>query len=61
MKEKAKLTVEEIERLLTVEFPQMFNPQGGLPSTKSGSAVALSVNVTIRNRCVRAGRLPERP
>ena len=29
MKEKAKLTVEEIERLLTVEFPQMFNPQGG--------------------------------
>jgi hypothetical protein len=29
MKEKAKLTVAEIERLLTVEFPQMFNSQGG--------------------------------
>ena len=29
MKEKAKLTVEEIENLLTAEFPQMFNPQGG--------------------------------
>jgi len=26
---KAKLTVEELERLLTVEFPQMFNPQSG--------------------------------
>jgi hypothetical protein len=24
MKEKAKLTVEEIENLLTAEFPQMF-------------------------------------
>ena len=29
MKEKAKLTEAEIERLLTAEFPQMFNPQGG--------------------------------
>jgi uncharacterized protein (TIGR00369 family) len=29
MKEKAKLTAQEIERLLTAEFPQMFNPQGG--------------------------------
>ena len=29
MKEKAKLTEAEIERLLTSEFPQMFNPQGG--------------------------------
>ncbi len=29
MKETAKLTAEEIEHLLTVEFPQMFNPQGG--------------------------------
>jgi uncharacterized protein (TIGR00369 family) len=29
MKEKAKLTVEQIANLLTVEFPQMFNPQGG--------------------------------
>jgi uncharacterized protein (TIGR00369 family) len=29
MKEKAKLTGPEIERLLTTEFPQMFNPQGG--------------------------------
>lgn len=28
-KEKAKLTAAEIERLLTAEFPQMFNPQGG--------------------------------
>ena len=29
MKEKAKLTEAEIERLLAAEFPQMFNPQGG--------------------------------
>jgi uncharacterized protein (TIGR00369 family) len=29
MSVKAKLTVEELERLLTVEFPQMFNPQSG--------------------------------
>jgi uncharacterized protein (TIGR00369 family) len=29
VKEKAKLTEAEIERLLTAEFPQMFNPQGG--------------------------------
>ena len=29
MKEKAKLTEAEIERLPTSEFPQMFNPQGG--------------------------------
>jgi hypothetical protein len=61
MKEKAKLTVAEIERLLTVEFPQMFNPQGGFAIDEVGSAVAWSANVTIRNRYVRAGRLPERP
>jgi uncharacterized protein (TIGR00369 family) len=29
MKEKAKLTAAEIERLLTTEFPQMFNSRGG--------------------------------
>jgi len=29
MKEKAKLSAEEIERLLGAEFPQMFNPHGG--------------------------------
>jgi uncharacterized protein (TIGR00369 family) len=29
MKEKAKLSAEEIERLLSAEFPQMFNPRGG--------------------------------
>lgn len=29
MKEKAKLSETEIERLLTAEFPQMFNPDGG--------------------------------
>lgn len=29
MKEKAKLTAAEIERLLTAEFPQMFNRQSG--------------------------------
>jgi uncharacterized protein (TIGR00369 family) len=26
---KVKLTTEELERLLSAEFPQMFNPQGG--------------------------------
>jgi uncharacterized protein (TIGR00369 family) len=29
MNEKAKLSAEEIERLLGAEFPQMFNPHGG--------------------------------
>jgi uncharacterized protein (TIGR00369 family) len=29
MKEKAKLSVAELERLLGQEFPQMFNPHGG--------------------------------
>ena len=29
MREKAKLSAEEIERLLNAEFPQMFNPHGG--------------------------------
>jgi uncharacterized protein (TIGR00369 family) len=29
MKEKAKLSLEELEQLLTAEFPQMFNPQTG--------------------------------
>jgi uncharacterized protein (TIGR00369 family) len=29
MKEKAKLTAGDIERLLNAEFPQMFNPRGG--------------------------------
>jgi len=29
MREKAKLTVDEIRRLLTVEFPEMFNPESG--------------------------------
>jgi hypothetical protein len=29
MKEKAKLSVAELERLLNAEFPEMFNPQGG--------------------------------
>jgi acyl-coenzyme A thioesterase PaaI-like protein len=29
MKEKPKLTVKELERLLSAEFPQMFDPQSG--------------------------------
>lgn len=29
MSEKAKLTADEIRRLLTVEFPEMFNPESG--------------------------------
>jgi len=29
MREKAKLTVDEIRRLLAVEFPEMFNPESG--------------------------------
>jgi uncharacterized protein (TIGR00369 family) len=29
MKEKAKLPRDELERLLSAEFPQMFNPEGG--------------------------------
>jgi len=29
MEQRAKLTVAELERLLSDEFPQMFNPQGG--------------------------------
>ena len=29
MKEQAKLTAEELERLLSAEFPQMFNPESG--------------------------------
>jgi len=29
MKEKPKLSAEEIEGLLNAEFPQMFNPRGG--------------------------------
>jgi uncharacterized protein (TIGR00369 family) len=29
MEEKARLTAAALERLLTAEFPQMFNPEGG--------------------------------
>jgi len=29
MREKAKLSLDELESLLAAEFPQMFNPQGG--------------------------------